>query len=169
MKHYKWGIIAIIMLLAQLATAQNSVVAYVDVESVIQNMPEYKKAKSSLEAYQAQQLKLLEAKKKEIATYYQSVLKQIQAGDLTQKQQQAEEAKLQKMQADLQQQTLKADQELIKKEKEYTKPMYERFETAINKVAQANKYDYIIEKQFILGMSGNAIDATAKIKAELGI
>ena len=92
----------------------------------------------------------------------------MEEGLMTRKQQEEAEAKLQKMQTELQDKTRAIDQELVKKEREYTKPMYARFEKALQQVAKENKYDYIIEKQFILGMA-NSIDATAKVKAALGM
>lgn len=146
-----------------------SVVAYVDADAIVKQMPEYKEAKTKLEAYQKQQVGSIDKDTKEIAAYYQEVMKKVEEGTLTPKDQAAAEAKLQEMQELLQQKQLTVNQSLVRKEKEYTKSMYERFEKAIKKVAIDNKYDYIIESRFLLHSANTAIDATDKLKKELGL
>ena len=143
-------------------------IAYIVTEDIVPEMPAYKRAKSEVEAYGKQLQKILEGKQLEAQEYYQEVMKKGQNGELTPKQEQEAQAKLQEMQASLQKEASEADQKLAKKEQDLTQPMYEEFDAAIKKVAKDNKYTYILDKKFLLYSEGG-IDATSKVKTALGI
>jgi len=169
MKIINFVLVALMTLsLTQQAAAQKTVLAFVDAEAIIQQMPEYKQIKSELEAYQKQQVKLLQQEEKDLTAYYQEVMAKVQRGELSPQKQQEAETKLQKMQTSLQQKSQNADQTLLKKEKDLSKPMYDKFEAALKKVAEDNNYNYIIDKKFLLNKSGG-VDASTKLKKELGI
>ncbi|MCH2045835.1 MAG: OmpH family outer membrane protein [Saprospiraceae bacterium] len=141
-------------------------IAYVDTEAVIQEMTEYKSAKSEVEAYGQQLQKRLEKQQQDMATYYQEVAQKEQEGRLTPKEAQEAQVKLQQMQEALQKAALEADQKLAQKEAELTKPLYEKFNAAIKSVAEANGYAYVLDKKLLLFSEGG-IDATSKVKAAL--
>jgi outer membrane protein len=143
-------------------------IAYIVTEDIVPQMPAYKRAKSEVEAYGKQLQKILEGKQLEAQGYYQEVMKKGQNGELTPKQEQEAQAKLQEMQASLQKEASEADQKLAQKEAELTKPLYEELDAAIKKVAKDNKYTYILDKKFLLYSEGG-IDATSKVKTALGI
>jgi outer membrane protein len=143
-------------------------IAYIVTEDIVPEMPAYKRAKSEVEAYGKQLQKILEGKQLEAQEYYQEVMKKGQNGELTPKQEQEAQAKLQEMQASLQKEASEADQKLAKKEQDLTQPMYEELDAAIKKVAKDNKYTYILDKKFLLYSEGG-IDATSKVKTALGI
>ena len=157
------------MLLSTSVWAQNSTVAYVDAEAVVQQMTEYREIQNTLGTYQEQQRKMLKKKTEETAAYYVDIVDKTKAGLMSVQQQKEAESKLQDMQDDLDLLKLQIDRGLIKRDRELTKPKYDKFKKALVKVAQANDYHYIIDKQFILGVGTTAIDATAKIKSALGI
>ncbi len=146
--------------------AQN--IAYVDMEQIIENMPDYKRVKSELESYQKVLEKQLQAEEKKMQDYYASVMQQVQAGTMTPVQQKDAEAKLMKMQEDLQKKALDAEKQLQTKEAALSKPLYDKLNAAIKTVAQANKYAYIVDKKLLLYSDGG-IDATSKLKVQLGI
>jgi len=148
------------------AFAQN--IAFIDSEAVLPHMPAYKKAKSDIEAYGAQLQKVLEVKQVEMRAYIQEKEKLRAEGRLNQLQVQEVQLNIQKMEASLQKELREADQKLILREKELTKPVYDAFNKAIATVAKANGYAYVLDKQFLLYHMG-CIDATEKIKTELGI
>jgi len=149
-------------------TIQAQTVAYVNSEDILSEMPAYKQAKSDLEAYGKQLEKLLVQKREEMQKYYTKTMEDVQAGNLTPKQQQEAEAKLQQMQADLQKEASAADQQLLKKEQELTKPIHDTFNEAIKKVAKENSYGYIVDQKLLLYSIGG-IDATEKVKTALGL
>lgn len=152
-------------LFAAQSNAQQKI-GYVDSEAVIQLMPEYQRAKSEVEAYGRQLEKSLKAKENTLAAYYQEVM--ATAETLSETQRQEAEAKLMKMQEDLQKAAAAADENLMKKEAELTKPMYEKFETAIKTMAKNEGFAYIVDKKLLLYSEGG-IDVTSKLKAQLGI
>jgi len=82
--------------------------------------------------------------------------------------QQEAEAKLKKMQEDLQLEAGKADQKLAEKEQVLTKPLYDKFNAALEKVATAKGFAYIIDIKVAL-YSGGGTDATDFVKKELGL
>jgi len=148
--------------------AQTQITAYVVAEEIIPEMPEYKRAQSGLDAYGKQLQKTLEIKQKEAEDYYSKIIQQVQAGSLSFEQQQQEETKVANMQADLQKEAAEAESKLAQKETELTKPLYEKFQAALEKVAKDNQYNYIIDKKFLL-YHKDGIDATSKVKIALGI
>ncbi|MCH2046696.1 MAG: OmpH family outer membrane protein [Saprospiraceae bacterium] len=165
----KSGLIAFVMLLLAFnSTTYAQSVAYVDAEAIIQDMPEYRRAKSEVEAYGQQLQKRLEKQQQDMAAYYQEVAQKEQAGTLTPKEGQEAQVKLQQMQEALQKAALEADQKLVQKEAELTKPLYEKFDVTIKSVAKANGYAYILDKKLLLYSEGG-IDATSKVKSALGL
>jgi outer membrane protein len=154
---------------AQTGAAANNVtvVAYVDAESVISAMPEFKQVESDIESYKKILEKQLKADEQALQTFYQSTMQKAQAGQLSPRQQKEAEEKLQKMQQDLQKKAMEAEQQVIAKEGELTKPLYEKFNAALKAVAEANKYNYIVDKKVMLHAGGE--DATLKLKTKLGL
>jgi outer membrane protein len=151
-----------------LAPQADAQIAYVDMEQIIENMPDYKRVKSELESYQKVLEKQLQAEEKKMQDYYTSVMQQAQAGTMSPAQQKEAEAKLQKMQEDLQKKAADAEKQLVDKEAALSKPLYDKLNGAIKSVATANKYAYIVDKKLLLYSDGG-IDATGKLKSQLGI
>jgi outer membrane protein len=95
-------------------------------------------------------------------------MQQAQAGTMSPAQQKEAEGKLQKMQEDLQKKAADAEKQLVDKEAALSKPLYDKLNGAIKSVAAANKYSYIVDKKLLLYSDGG-IDATPKLKSQLGI
>lgn len=159
---------ALLLCLAFATPSANAQIAYVDMEQIIEQMPDYKRVKSELESYQKVLQKQLQAEEKKMQDYYASVMQQVQAGTMSPAQQKEAETKLMKMQEDLQKKAADAEKQLIDKEAALSKPLYDKLNGAIKSVAQANKYSYIVDKKLLLYSEGG-IDATSKLKAQLGI
>lgn len=161
--------LAICTLLGFSTTAQaQQKIGHIDSEAVIANMPEYISAKSELETYSKTLEKELEETQKTVQTYYTEVMQKVQKGVLTPKEQKEEEANLQQKQQALQKQASEADQKIAEKEGELTKPIFDKFNAALEKAAKANDFSYIIDIKIAIYSSGG-IDATSLVKAELGI
>jgi outer membrane protein len=163
---------SLVLVLALMAFSTNTYaqqkIAYVDADQILPNMPEYKRAKAEVESYRKILEKQLEGKQAEMQQYYADVMQKVQTGGMAPVEQKAAEEKLAKMQEELQRLALKADEDLLKKEQDLTKPLYEKFEAALKAVAQANQYAYVLDKKLLL-YDGGGIDATSKVKAQLGI
>jgi outer membrane protein len=162
------SVLTVIAFMALGTTANAQKIAYVDSDKIVPEMPAYKRAKSEVEAYGKQLQKVLEGKQKDAQAYYQEIMEKAEKGELTPKQEQEAQAKLQKMQEDLQKEAADADRKLAAKEGELTEPLYKEYKTALEKVAKENQYNYILDKKMLLYSDGG-IDATEKIKTALGI
>jgi outer membrane protein len=163
------SIIAVCLLLSfSTTTLAQQKIAHVDSEAVVAAMSEYKNAQSELEAYGKILEKQLVDEQKKAQDYYAEVMKNVQQGLLTPKKQKEEEATLQKMQLDIQEQAAEADQKLAEKEEELTKPLFDKFNAALEKVAAANGFSYIIDIKVALYSKGGE-DVTSLVKTELGI
>ncbi|AOW19652.1 OmpH family outer membrane protein [Urechidicola croceus] len=143
-------------------------IAYVDSDNIIASMPEYKQARASLVSFGKTLQKNYEARQKDFTDYYALVLDKANKGILTPIEQQGAENKIKKMQEDLELEVQKLDNEVLKKESELIKPVYDKFNRALDKVSNDNNYMYIIDKKMLLH-SRNGIDATYKVRAILGI
>jgi len=150
------------------AAAGNQKIAYVESDSILFEMPEYKAAKLELDQMKIVLSKQMEAEQTKAQQYYAAVMTKVQQGSLAPAQQKAEEAKLMKMQEDLQARGLQMEQEMLAKEQELTKPMYDKFKEALKELAKVNGYAYILDKKLLLYSDGGE-DASAKLKEKLGI
>ncbi|MCP4441342.1 MAG: OmpH family outer membrane protein [Aureispira sp.] len=157
-----------LMIFLAFSTSSAQKIAHVDSDAVIPAMQEYKTAKSQVEDYSKQLQNQLKAEEEKMMKYYQQVMTDAQSGKLSPQQQQEAEQKLQGMQQALQKKAMEADQKLMEKETSLTKPLYDKFNSALEKVAKENGYAYIFDKKLLLYSDGG-IDATAKIKAALGL
>jgi outer membrane protein len=151
-----------------LAPRADAQIAYVDMEQIIENMPDYKRVKSELESYQKILEEQIQAEEKKMMDYYAIVVQRLRTDYISPAQMREYEAKLQKMQEDLQKKALDADKQIVQKEAALTKPLYDKFNAALKAVAVANGYNYIFDKKMMLYSDGG-VDATAKLKAQLGI
>ncbi len=153
---------------ATTTTQGGTVVAYVEAETIVNEMPEYKEAKDKLAALNDSLQKQLQDEGAKFQAYQQKIMSEQSAGTLSPQKEREAGAKLQKMQEDLQQKMAAAEQQIMGKEAELTKPMYDKFNEALKTVAKANGYAYIIDKKVLL-YSEDGIDATAKVKTQLGL
>ena len=142
--------------------------AYVDADAIIIEMPEYKRVRAEVEVYREQLQKQLEAEQQKMQNYYTEIMYRAQSGELTLIEQKTEEEKLAKMQEDLQRKSAKYEKDLTKREQDLIKPIYEKFNNALDLVAEENGYSYMMDKKQFLYLK-RGIDATSKVKAKLGL
>ena len=105
----KFNVLTIILSLSMLFLGTQldaQKIAFVDVDQIVPEMPAYKRAKSEVEAYGKQLQKVLEGKQVEAQQYLQEMAGK-DRGELTPKQAQEAQQKLQQMQADLQKKHLR--------------------------------------------------------------
>lgn len=157
--------ISFVALTASVSIAQQQI-AFVDSDAILSELPERKQMEVELESYQKQLSAKVEEEQKKLQLYYQEVMTKVQAGDLSPKQQQDEETKVQQMQTDLQRNALEADQKLAQKEQELSKPIVDKFNAALKKVAEEKGYAYIVDKKMFLYFGGG-VDATADVRAAM--
>lgn len=168
MKNLKKIAVAIVLFVAasSFVNAQSKV-AHIDVQQLLADMPEMKAAESELkklsETYQADiQGSMVEFQNK--AKQYQD-----ESGSKTREENEKRANELQGIQENIGAAQQAAQQEIQKKQAELLGPITERAKLAIEKVAAAQGFDYVVDSQ----AGGSVIVAKGKdllpeVKQELG-
>ncbi len=138
------GVLASTLVLSQSARAADTKIGYVDMQKAIQETTTGKKAKKDLE-------KEFNAKKADLQKKEADLKKMNE--DLEKKASALSDDARQKKQAELQQEMMKFQREvgesqvkIQKKEQDLTKPILDKLQGAIEKVAKAEGYTMVLEK-----------------------
>ena len=156
---------AAVMMLVTAGAVNAQKVASMDYEAVLAAMPETKKMTTDLDTFsktKGDELnKQAEAFQKEVQAY------QAEGAKLTEAQRTAKEAELQKKQQNLQQLQQTAQNDLAQRRDAAVKPIIDKLNNAVAKVAKANGFDFIIDSTALIYKGGP--DATPLVKKELGL
>ena len=156
---------AAVMMLVTVGTANAQKLASIDYESVLAAMPETKKMTTDLDTFsktKGDELnKQAEAFQKEVQQY------QAEGAKMTEAQRTAKEGDLQKKQQNLQQLQQTAQQDLAQRRDAAVKPIIDKLNNAVTKVAKANGFDFIIDSTALIYKAGP--DATPMDIKELGL
>lgn len=142
-----------------ITTTQAQKYAFVDIQYILSELPEYNEAQKEIN-------KLAEAWQKEIQDLYLEIDKKVQALQQeqillpieTRKQREAEIAKLQQQAKELQQQRFGPTGDLFKKRQELLEPIQTKVYKAMKDMANEKGYDFILDK----GSNGNVLFANPK-------
>ncbi|SDE38787.1 OmpH family outer membrane protein [Riemerella columbipharyngis] len=158
---------AAVMMLMSYGVAKAQKIATADVNSILEMMPDKKKADEQLmsffKAKQADIQKQAQAFQKEVEEYQKTGAK------LTIAQRQAKEQELQKKQQNIQQLSDAAQRDYQQRQQDAYAPIDKKFNDAVEKAAKANGWDYIFDSNTIGLIYKAGPDATAAIKKELGL
>lgn len=146
--------------------AQN--IAYINAGEVLEAMSEYKEAELTLKKLEGTLAFDLKQQQDEIQAFYDLIVAEGKAGNLTDKQKADAKVRLDEMQNELQLSSQEAQQKLNKKEAELTEGIQTKFKTAIAKVAKTGGYNYILDERYLLNASED-LDVTDAVRKELGI
>ena len=144
-----------------------SKVAHINTQELISEMPEVIAAQKQLKKLEEQYAKELESSVKEFQTKAQTY-----AGDAqnqTELINQQRQSELEGMQQRIQEFRDTASQELQKRSAEMMKPLYDKARNAIEKVATAQGFNYVLDSSnggSVIMASGK--DLSAEVKQELG-
>ena len=147
--------------------AQESKIAIVNTAEVMQAMPEFADMQKQMQEMEANYQKELKVMSDEYNKKYADFI--AQQDSLT------ENIRLRRMQEleDINQRSQNfiqvSQQDFNKKQGELLTPIQEKLRNAISAVGKENGYLYILDPQIVLYKSDAAIDATAQVKAKLGI
>jgi len=149
------------------ATFAQSKIAHIDTQKLISEMPEVIAAQKQLQAVEETYTKEIENTYKEFTTKAQSY--SADAANQTDVTNQARQTELESMQQNIQKYRETAAQDLQKKQGEMMRPLYEKARAAIEKIALAQGYDYVLDAS----AGGSVImakgkDLMADVKADLG-
>ena len=167
MKNLKSLLIAILMALPMTFSYAQSKVAHIDTQQLIGQMPEVVAAQKQLEELEKTYTNQIESTYKEFQTKAQSY--SADAANQTDVTNQARQKELETMQQNINQYRETAAQDLQKKQVEMMRPLYDKAKAAIEKVASAQGFDYVLDAT----AGGSVImakgkDLMADVKAELG-
>ena len=167
MKNLKSLIVAFLMALPMTFSYAQSKVAHIDTQKLIGEMPEVIAAQKQLEQLEKTYTSEIENTYKEFQTKAQSY--SADAANQTDVTNQARQKELETMQQNINQYRETAAQDLQKKQVEMMRPLYDKARAAIEKVAAAQGFDYVLDAT----AGGSVImakgkDLMADVKAELG-
>ena len=156
---------AAVMMLVTAGAVNAQKVASMDYETVLAAMPETKKMTTDLDTFSKTKgdelQKQAEAFQKEVQQY------QADGAKLTEAQRTAKEGELQKKQQNLQQLQQTAQNDLAQRRDAAVKPIIDKLNNAVAKVAKATGFDFIIDSTALIYKGGP--DATPLVKKELGL
>lgn len=160
-------IILIALALPMLASAQNLKLGYINKQEIFALMPEVKQVEARLDSLNKQYEDMLVAMqdeyKKKAAEYEQK------APTMTDAMKQIQEEELYTIQQRIQTAYTSAQQDLQQKQVEYTKPVYEKLNSAIAKVGEKEGYTYIFDAAAAAYVAPSASNLMEPVKKELGI
>ena len=170
MKKVKSLLIAAVLFfgVSQSNVMAQSKTAHINVQDLVTELPEMKKASEDLR-------KIGENYEKDFSTMmteYQNKIKKYQdeaatAGDIKNQERAGE---IEELQQRLQQFQTTAQQDLQKKEVELTQPIFEKARLAIHKVAKEKGFDYVLDSTIGSGViMAEGPDLMADVKKELGV
>ncbi len=166
MKQIKTLVFALILFVGTQVFAQAKV-AHINVQALMTEMPEMKTAQSQLEKLKTNYDNEYQTMVKEYQTKLQKYQQEAETvGDAVN---QSREKEVQDMGTRIQQYQQSAQSELGKKEMELLKPIMEKAQNAIAKVAAAKGYAYVLDATTGGGLLvANGPDILADVKKELG-
>ena len=168
MKQFKTLLFAAILFMGATSfTMAQSKIAHINTNELIEAMPEMKTAKTELEKLG----KTYEAEIQKMATEYQNKMKQYQAEAETKTD--AENGKraeeVQTIEQSIRQYQTTAQQDIQTKEGELMKPIFEKAKVAIQKIAKAQGFQYVLDSTQGSGvLLADGKDLMAEVKKELG-
>ena len=166
MKHLKTLAIAIVLFIGTQVSAQTKV-AHIDVQALMTTMPEMKTAQDQMKKIQ----ETYDKDYKNMVAEYQTKLQKYEqesatAGDALNETRTKE---MQDMGNRIQQFQQTAQKELGQKEMDLVKPIMEKAQKAIQKVAKAKGVNYVLDATTGSGvLFAEGIDLLADVKKELG-
>ncbi|WP_281614491.1 OmpH family outer membrane protein [Flammeovirga sp. SubArs3] len=148
-----------LMMLSSVAMAQQKV-AYINEDSVITSMQEFKTQQKIIESYAKQFQTQIEMKQKSMQEKYQTLMQ----GQQTMSPQQLEEGQkeLQELQLEVQQLQQRAQEGIAKKQNEAMAPLMKKLEEHVAAVAKEGGYSVVIAEGIMARVGAFLIDANGE-------
>ena len=160
------GLVIIALLMTVAVQAQKF--GYINSSALLVDLPEVKQAESDLEAFSKQLQKKGQDMVAKFQTDVQAFQKKVEAGELSPKQQDEEEKRLEAVRAELGKYEQDMTTQIQTKRETLLKPIYDKVNEAIKAVATEGGYQYVIDQGVLLYFEASA-DISAAVKKKLGI
>lgn len=141
--------------------------AYVDTDYLMANMPEVKVADSEITTFQQQLQKGLNSAEANANTKFQSLREQAQDETLAQEKRAQLAVQAEDLQKELQRTQKLAELQLSTERNKIMKPIYEKLNAAIEKVAKDRGFKMVVSVNAVLYAEEN-MNITQLVQAELG-
>jgi outer membrane protein len=167
MKQLKFLVIAALMFAGvQTATAQSKI-AHINVQDLIMNMPEMKSANTQLQklsdTHKAELQKMMAEYEAKIKAY------NADANTVSEAVYKSRIQEVKDMEGRIQEYEQNASDDIMKKQEEMYKPIIDKSKAAIQKVAKAKGYEYVLDASQGKGVVvSDGPDLMADVKKELG-
>ena len=169
MKQFRTFFIALALTIGATAfTNAQSKIAHIASQELVESMPSYKEAQAQLEKLQ----KTYDAEIRDMMTEAQKTMKRYEseAATKTEEENSKRAQELQSTQRRIQEHGQNAQQDLQKKEIDLLKPVYEKARVAIQKVARAKGYNYVLDSSNGSGViMADGYNLMPDVKKELGM
>ncbi len=144
----------------------------VDTKYILDKMPDYKEAQKKLDQFSEQWQKEIENKQAELDKMYKDFdAEQVMLSDVLKKKRQDEIFLKEKDTRELQRKRFGFEGDLFKKRQELIKPIQDKVYNAIQKIAVAKQYDFILDKSegITVIFADPKLDRSEDVLRELGI
>ncbi|MFM2386308.1 MAG: hypothetical protein RL660_1065 [Bacteroidota bacterium] len=166
-------IIALVMLLGfTAASAQTQKYAIIDSRYILENLPEYAEAQKRLDEISVQWQQEIDARFAEIDRLYRAYqAEQVMLTEDMQQRRQSDIIEKEKQAKELQRKRFGQEGDLFKKRQELVKPVQDKVYTAIQKMAVAKGWDFILDKSAGITVFYNdpKLDKSLEVLKELGV
>jgi outer membrane protein len=163
-------IVCSLCLLVLVANAQRY--GIVDTKYILDKMPDYKEAQKKLDQASEQWQKEIETKQAELDKMYKDFdAEQVMLSDVLKKKRQDEIFLKEKETRELQRKRFGFEGDLFKKRQELVKPIQDKVYNAIQKIAVAKQYDFILDKSegITVIFADPKLDRSEDVLRELGV
>ena len=149
------------------ANAQTPKFGHVDLQALIQVMPERATAEKEFNDFQADLEEILGEMQKDLQTKYAEFDQMDET--VSEIKRNAKVSEIQEIQQRIQNYQTTAQQQLQKKNNEIMKPIYDKAQAAIAEVAKEQGLIYVFEVNSLIYKSNQSIDILPLVKTKLGI
>ena len=149
------------------ANAQTPKFGHVDLQALIQVMPERATAEKEFNDFQADLEEILGEMQKDLQTKYAEFEQMDET--VSEIKRNAKVSEIQEIQQRIQNYQTTAQQQLQKKNNEIMKPIYDKAQAAIAEVAKEQGLIYVFEVNSLIYKSNQSIDILPLVKTKLGI
>ncbi|MDH7463844.1 OmpH family outer membrane protein [Chitinophagaceae bacterium 26-R-25] len=165
-------IFSAICILAIVCTASAQRYAIVDTRYILEKIPDYTDAQKKLDDISAQWQKEIDSKQQALDKMYKDFdAEQVMLSDVLKKKREDEIFVKEKELRDLQRKRFGFEGDLFKKRQELVKPIQDKVYTAIQKLAVAKMYDFILDKSegITVIFADPKLDKSEDVLRELGV
>lgn len=146
--------------------------AVIDTKYILDKMPEYREAQKTLDRLSEQWQQEIEAKQRELDQLYRSFeAEQVMLSDELRKKREDELFNREKELRDLQKKRFGFEGDLFKKRQELVKPLQDKVYNAVQKLAAARQYDFILDKSegITVIFADPKLDKSDDVLREIGV